>query len=122
MTCAYWCVLAAIMLPYIWVTVAKAGGFDNAAPRDSLASLVGWRRRADWAHLNAFEAIPSFAAAVIIAHMLHGDQQTVDLLAMTFIGARVLHGICYVADLSTLRSLMWLIGMICIVSLFLTGT
>ena len=67
MTCAYWCVLAAIMLPYIWVTVAKAGGFDNAAPRDSLASLVGWRRRADWAHLNAFEAIPSFAAAVIIA-------------------------------------------------------
>ncbi len=121
MTIAYWCVLVAMFLPALWVSAAKSGGFDNAAPRESLAELDGWRRRADWAHRNALEAFAPFAAAVIIAHLLHGDQQTVDLLAMTFIGARLLHGVCYIADLATMRSLMWAIGMVCVVSLVLAG-
>ena len=62
MTCALWCVLAAMFLPYLWVGFAKSGGFDNAAPRETLEHLEGWRKRADWAQKNAFEAFPPFAA------------------------------------------------------------
>ena len=70
MTTAYWCVLAAALVPYFTVAVAKSkGDFDNAAPRDWLARQEGFRKRALWAHQNAFEAFGPFAAAVIIAQL-----------------------------------------------------
>jgi uncharacterized MAPEG superfamily protein len=56
MTFAYWMLLAAALLPYFTVGLAKSGGFDNHAPRPDLENLTGWRRRADWAHRNHFEA------------------------------------------------------------------
>jgi uncharacterized MAPEG superfamily protein len=114
-------VLAAMLMPYFWTVSAKSGGFNNAAPRVTLERLEGWRQRADWAQKNAFEAFPPFAAAVIIAQLLHADQQTVDLLAMTFIGARFLHGVCYIADLSSLRSIVWAIALGCVVALMVAG-
>ena len=40
MQIAYWCVLIAAMLPYVWVIVAKAGpAYDNRAPRVQLAHM-----------------------------------------------------------------------------------
>ena len=68
---AYWCVLAAALLPYLWVGIAKAGGarFDNRDPRAWLARQEEPKRqRATAAQLNAFEAFPAFAAGVLIAH------------------------------------------------------
>ncbi len=71
MTTAYWCVLAATILPLVWVGIAKAGGkdFDNTAPRNYLEKQGGRRQRANWAQKNAFEALPGFAAGTIIAHL-----------------------------------------------------
>jgi uncharacterized MAPEG superfamily protein len=120
MTIAYWCVLAAILLPYGWVIAAKAApGYDNAAPRLHLAQLSGWRQRAAWAQLNAFEALPPFAAAVIIAQQLGAPQGRVDLLALGFIGFRLAHGLTYIGDRPTLRSLVWAGGMGCVIGLFI---
>ncbi len=119
MTTAYWCILIAALLPYGWVIAAKlAPGYDNAAPRAYLAKLSGWRQRASWAQLNAFEALPPFAAAVIIAQQLNAPQARVDLLALGFIGFRLAHGIAYIGDWATLRSLVWAGGMGCVIGLF----
>ena len=41
MTFAYWMLLAAALLPYFTVGVAKSGGFDNHTPRPSLEGLTG---------------------------------------------------------------------------------
>jgi uncharacterized MAPEG superfamily protein len=47
MTFAYWMLIAAAMLPYLTIALAKSGGgIDNRAPRPSLESLSGWRQRA----------------------------------------------------------------------------
>ena len=82
MTFANWMVLAAVLLPYLTVVLAKwTRGIDNHAPRRSMEALTGWRRRADWAHRNHFEAFPAFAAAVIIAELAHGPQHRIDTLA-----------------------------------------
>jgi uncharacterized MAPEG superfamily protein len=35
---------------------------------------------------------------------------TVNLLAIVFVVARVLHGVFYVANVQALRSLVWLVG------------
>lgn len=121
MTLAYWCVLIAGLLPYAWAGAAKAGGragMDNRKPRDYMEGLQGWRQRANWAQLNAFEGLPLFAAAVIIAHLAGGPQARIDLIAALFVTLRVLHGLFYIVDRSTLRSAVWIAGLGCVVSLF----
>ena len=119
MTTAYWCVLAAGILPYVWVFVAKAApGFDNRTPRLYLEGVTGWRRLAVWAQYNAFEVLPLFIAAVIIAHQLGAPQASLNALALAFLGFRVAHGVFYLADRPTLRSLVWTGGFACIVALF----
>ena len=119
MTTAFWCVLVAALLPIFAVGLAKAStGFDNKAPREWLGRLGGWRARAHAAHLNSFEAFAPFAAAVIIAHLAQAPQGRVDLLAIAFIAARVAYIGLYIADLATLRSVAWAVGMACVIGLF----
>jgi uncharacterized MAPEG superfamily protein len=121
MTFAYWCLVFTIFLPLIWVGVAKVNGsgYDNSKPREWLAKLDGIGQRANWAQQNAYEAFPPFAAAVIIAHLTGAPQLTVDILAGVFLAARIAHGILYIRDKPTFRSLIWLIGFGCTISLFM---
>ncbi len=122
MTIAYWCLLVAGVLPYAWVVAAKAApGFDNRVPRAFLDTVTGWRRRALWAQYNAFEALPLFIAAVIIAHLAGVPQGRVDALSVAFIGFRILHGVFYIADRATARSLVWTGGFVCILALFVSA-
>ncbi len=120
MTVAHVCVLAAALLPYVFTGIAKwSPDFDNRAPREYLSRLGGYRQRAHWVQLNAFETFPVFAAGVLIAHQTGAPQARVDALALAFVGARVLYGVCYLADLATLRSLVWIASMALAVALFL---
>ncbi|WP_426151574.1 MAPEG family protein [Pseudomonas sp. DC3000-4b1] len=124
MTTAYWCVLVAILLPYVCTVVAKAvggryAGGANRDPRAYLDKLQGLPRRAHAAQLNGFEITPAFAAAVIIAHLAGGAEQgTLNGLALLFVVSRLAYILCYLADQATLRSLCWLIGLGSIVALF----
>lgn len=123
MTVAFWCVLIAAYLPIVWTGFAKFSGGDfgnsaNRAPRDYLEKLSGWRKRAHWAQLNGFEAFPPFAAAVIIAALRGAPQGSVDMLAVAFIGLRVLHGVFYLADYARLRSTVWFSAVGCVIALF----
>jgi uncharacterized MAPEG superfamily protein len=125
MTTAYWCVLAAILLPYVWTGVAKfTSGFrprDNHNPREYLDKLEGPAKRAHWAQLNTFESIPGFMAAVIIAHLAGAPQGWVDALALTYIGLRLLYGILYITDKAALRSVVWAAALGCVVGLFVVA-
>jgi uncharacterized MAPEG superfamily protein len=120
---AFWCVLVAGFLPYAATLTAKigAGGFDNRNPRDWLSQQDGFRRRANAAQHNSFEAFPLFAAAVVIAHMAGAPQPRVDLFAVIFILARLFYTAFYVADFATLRSLAWFVGIGSVVAIFLTA-
>lgn len=123
MTIAFWCVLAAALSSMIWTGVAKLGGAGfpatgNHNPREVLESLDGYRKRAHWAQLNSYEAFPPFAAAVIIAHILHANQMWVDNLAIAFVACRIVYGICYIKDWAALRSAVWGLGLACVIALF----
>jgi uncharacterized MAPEG superfamily protein len=121
MTIAFWCVLVAGFLPYFGTLTAKIGGerFDNSNPRDWLDAQSGFRKRANSAQHNSFEAFPFFAAAVIIAHVAGAPQGRIDLFAVVFILARLFYIAFYVADMATLRSLAWFVGLGSVVALFL---
>lgn len=122
MTIADWCVLTAGLLPYLATGLAKtARGFDNHAPRVWLATLTGWQARAHAAQQNSFEAFPLFAAAVVIAHLTHAPQASVDTWALVFIGARLAYLAVYIADLAMLRTLVWMVGIVAIIKIFVAG-
>ncbi|HYM47940.1 MAG TPA: MAPEG family protein [Burkholderiaceae bacterium] len=123
MTVAYWCVLAAAILPLIATGIAKGGGerYNNRHPRAWLDKQGGYRARAAAAQANSFEAFPFFAAAVIVAHLTHAPQVRLDLLAVAFVVARIAYVACYVADWHWARSLVWLVGWIVCIAIFVSG-
>jgi len=120
MPLAYWCVLCAGVLPVLTVALAKWGvrGFDNAEPRAWMERLTGFRRRADYAHRNHFEAFPFFAAAVLSAQQLHAGQHRIDQLALAFIALRLIYTALYLSNRPSLRSAVWLLGYLCVIGLF----
>ncbi len=120
MAIPYVCILIAALLPYLWTTVAKASGprFDNRDPRRWLSKQENPRvHRANNAHLNAFEAFAPFAAAVLMAQWAGVDPQRITWLAVAFIVLRVLHGLLYLANKALARSLVWLLGFLCMLAL-----
>lgn len=121
MTIAYWCVLAAGLMPYLFTAIAKATGgrFDNRTPREWQSRLQGMPARAHAAHLNAFEAFPLFAAAVIVAHLHAAPQTRLDQLAIAFIVLRLAYGFLYMAGLARLRSLVWALAFASAIWIFL---
>lgn len=120
MTIAYFCILLMGLLPYVAAGIAKKGfeQYDNSMPRQWLAKQTGFRARANAAQANLFESLPLFFAAVIIASIQHAPQARIDLLAIGFVIARITYLICYIANWSTTRSIVWLLGLICVITIF----
>ena len=127
MPIAFWCVLIAIFLPYVGTSIAKftGGGFgprQNHDPRTFLATLEGYRKRANAFQMNSFEVTPAFAAAVIIAYLVNNaEPATIDRLAIAWVTSRLLYLIFYIADLALLRSLVWFAGMALIIAIFVVS-
>jgi uncharacterized MAPEG superfamily protein len=115
-TVAYWCVLAAALLPYVCAYLARSaglgkprsqGGCDTHEPRAWLARQTDWQARANAAQANSFEALPFFIGAVIIAHQLGAPQTRIDILAVLFVTLRIIYVAMYVAGLATVRTSIW---------------
>ena len=120
-TLAYWCVMAAVLLPIVCAGIAKAGKFDNHDPRGWLARQHGYRARANAAQTNGFENLPFFIGAVIIAHQLQASQGWVDGLALAYIVLRMAYVASYLANLASLRSALYLLAFIANVALLFAG-
>jgi uncharacterized MAPEG superfamily protein len=119
MTVAYYCVLIAGLLPYVFTVLAKSGkGFNNQAPREYLDKAEGWRKRSHWVQVNSFEMFPLFGLSVIIAHLMHKPQGIIDNLSITFIALRIIYGICYLTNQATLRSIIWFGALLCIIAFY----
>ena len=119
---AYWCVLIAALLPYVWVAIAKANGerYNNRDPRGWLARQTDpVVHRANGAQLNSYEAFAPFAAAVVLAQLAGVAADRIALLAILFVVFRILHGLIYVAGWQhALRSLVWTAAFVGVVILF----
>jgi len=119
---AYWCVLAAALLPYVWVAISKASGerYDNRDPRGWTARQSNPRvHRANAAQLNSYEAFAPFAASVLVAQLAGVAADRIALLAILFVVFRIVHGLVYISGLPHwLRSVAWAAAFGCVVVLF----
>ena len=65
-------------------------------------------------HQNAYENFPFFAVAVLVATTLGAPVPAVNVLAVLYILFRIVHGLLYIANKPSLRSLAfaaaWLIN------------
>ena len=118
-TLAFWSVFIAAWLPYVPFGLAS-GKLNPKTPRAGAANLEGRAARAYGAHLNAFEAFPPFAAAVIIAHIVEGPNTIVNVLALLFVAARIAHMGFYLADRQPPRSAAFTLGLLLIIAIFVT--
>jgi uncharacterized MAPEG superfamily protein len=117
--------LVASLLPIVAVAVAKAKGgrYDNSRPRDFLDNLPdnSMAKRMAWAQANSWEALMMFAPAVLLASMRGVNASTLNLLAGVFIAARLVYLYCYAKNLATARSLVWSIGLLCVIGLYIAA-
>lgn len=95
------------------------GGYDNKEPRAQAAKVEGWGRRAAAAHANGFENFPGFAAGVLVAHVTGADPKLATILAVTYVAARALYPVIYIANIHALRSMVWAVGFACTLGLML---
>ena len=124
MTVPFWCLLIAVVLPYVIsgggavLRKKQLGTLDNEEPRTQAMELRGEAARAYAAQHNAWEALSVFAAAVLVNHFAGGAPGLSATAAIVWVVARLLHPIMYVRNLATLRSLCFLVGLLSSLGLF----
>jgi uncharacterized MAPEG superfamily protein len=125
MTIPFWCLFAAVILPYFWFAFAapfRAAQFgkalDSHTPRLQDPALAGRAARAQGAHQNSLEALSYFGPAVIVAHLCHADGAWSARLAVLFVVCRFVHGIAYLADRPPLRTVFFTTGFLASLGLF----
>ena len=127
----HWCVLLAAIMPILCAGMAKSsgfgkpvqeGGYDNAMPRQWLAGQTGWRARANAAQAHCFEALPFFIGAVALAQHAGADAARLDMLALLFVGLRLVYVALYIADRANARSLAWTLAVATNIAILFAST
>lgn len=119
------CLFIAILLPYLLKLIvahymAKEGTYDNHYPREQQARLQGIGARAVAAHQNGFESLLVFSTASLTALATGHVGTNIQLLAVIYIISRVVYNILYLKNLASLRSLIWLVGVVCCLAILLS--
>ncbi len=118
MTTILWCMLAGVLLPYIWAGASlpfrakQFGAPDLKEPRVQGEKLVDAGARAWGAQANAWEALAVFTVANLSAFMAGVDPETSSwsLAAMIWVVGRIGHGVFYIANIAPLRIVGFVTG------------
>lgn len=127
MTTPLWCLVFVALLPYLlsfsggYFRMRQFGAVDNKHPRLQAAQLEGVGARAYAAQANAWEALAVFTAAVVVLHVANPEAArgtTAANLSLGFLATRVAHPIAYLANQDLVRSLVFLLGLVCVFGIF----
>ena len=124
MTIPFWCLVVVVFLPLILafagakVRIDEFGNADNKEPRPQAAKLAGRGARIYAAQENAWEAAIMFSVAVITTHLAGLDPAAAAPFAIGFVVLRIVHAVTYVADQDKLRSGSFVLGLVCMITLF----
>ncbi len=126
MTLPLWCLVVAAVLPMAakmpvaWFMAKAEGGYDNRQPRRQQAAFEGAAARAVAGHHNAFEALMVFAPGVLVAEQWGGDAELAAGLCIAWVVSRLAYHALYIAGVSTVRSLVWSVGWLSAIALYVT--
>ena len=125
MTIPLWCLLAGVILPYIWAGASvpfrlkEFGTIDLKTPRVQADKFTDTGVGAWGAQLNAWEALGVFSAANLVAFMAGVDPAASwATAAMLWVALRFFHGVFYIANIPPLRILCFTGGFGCSLYIF----
>ncbi len=126
MTFAYFSILLFAFLNLLCAAAAKKTAnmrlADKHNPREILAQATGKAARLNAAQQNGYEMLPLYAAAIIVAHATgETTQGVINFWATLFIISRAAYIWAYAQDKATARSIIWGIGFICVIALFIAA-
>ncbi len=120
MTTPFRCLLIVAILPYVlaglggYLRIKQLGHADNNHPRLQANELSGAAARALAAQANAWEALGVFGTVVIVAHLVGADPAKSATASLVYLATRLAHPVLYIANLATLRTLVFTVGLGCI--------
>jgi len=77
-----------------------------------------WGQRANRAHINAVETFAPFAALVILIQLTQKNDSMTAFWAMSYFWIRLVHAAVYIAAIPYIRTILFVLGYVCIVGLF----
>lgn len=119
--------ISAVLIPLVFTGVAASlrkrqfGTLDAHHPRIQQAQATGPAARAVGAAANGWEALATFAPAVVFASSTAPGSGVATLFALAWIPLRLFHGVAYVADVPPVRTLLFALGLACAMGLYLVG-
>ncbi len=109
------------VVAYSRVKTSIAGGYQMqmfSQPRAMLDRLPQYAQRATWAHENGFEALIVYTAASLSAYVTGVESPLAVGAAIAFLVARSLYSVFYIANIPPARSLMFGVGNLSNIVLF----
>jgi len=109
-----------IYAPFLVVGYARAKtGYDTSAPRAMFDKLPPYAQRATWAHQNSFETFMAFSSAALMAYVTGVNSSWAMVAAIAFPLARGFYSLFYILNIPIARSLMFGIGSLATLTLFI---
>ncbi len=110
---------ASLWIPFVVAQVMvngplRAENYVDPTPRP----LPPWGKRADRAYMNALETFAPFAALVLLVHVAGKADWMTAFWAMSFFWLRVAHAIVFWAAIPFIRTLIFVLGYVCVIGLF----
>ena len=95
-----------------------AGTAWNAGNRETSPDVPPWVQRAGRALGNHKENFPLFATAIVVLHLVGRSDAVTAAAAITYVAARALHALIYVAGIKGLRSAVFGVGLLATLVLY----
>lgn len=117
MTTDLWCLVANTLWGLVLINIESigkartAGTAWNMGNRDAEPAFPEWVKRAGRALANHKENLPFFLVAIVVVHLAGKNDRVSALAAVTYVVARALHGLLYVAGITKIRSAAYLVGL-----------
>jgi uncharacterized MAPEG superfamily protein len=110
---------ASLWIPYVVGQVMTNGPLAPANYLDPTPRpLPLWGKRADRTYINAVECFAPFAALVIVVHLAGKADAMTAFWATAFFWLRLAHAVVYLLAIPYLRTLLFTLGYVAIVGLF----
>lgn len=112
--------LAAVQTTIALLGVISQSGMPKAiGNRDDMPAFTGWAGRAIRAHRNLLESLVLFAILVLSAQALGRLNARTALGAELFFWARVVYAFVYILGVPVVRTLVWTVAVVGLVTIFL---
>jgi uncharacterized MAPEG superfamily protein len=120
MTTPFRVLLALAVMPYVlaalggYFRMKQLGSLDNNHPRVQATKLEGIAARAWAAQQNAWEALAVFGIVAIVAHIAGADPAASATASLVYLATRIVYPILYLANLATMRTIVFVVGLVAI--------